>query len=99
MIQTANGRSSRNPDRLPVADEGFRAEGEKAPVAVAVDVDQSVRAQPRGLVLHRSNAVLRRRIAGNPERGAPGLDPQARDGRSEERRVGEECRSRWSPYH
>ena len=23
----------------------------------------------------------------------------ARDGRSEERRVGKECRSRWSPYH
>ena len=22
-----------------------------------------------------------------------------RDGRSEERRVGKECRSRWSPYH
>ena len=26
--------------------------------------------------------------------GAPGVD-----GRSEERRVGKECRSRWSPYH
>src|SRR3712207_9166057 len=25
--------------------------------------------------------------------------PQARDWRSEERRVGKECRSRWSPYH
>ena len=23
----------------------------------------------------------------------------ASDGRSEERRVGKECRSRWSPYH
>ena len=23
----------------------------------------------------------------------------AEDGRSEERRVGKECRSRWSPYH
>ena len=23
----------------------------------------------------------------------------SRDGRSEERRVGKECRSRWSPYH
>ena len=23
----------------------------------------------------------------------------AADGRSEERRVGKECRSRWSPYH
>ena len=29
---------------------------------------------------------------------APDLDP-ARKPRSEERRVGKECRSRWSPYH
>src|SRR3712207_6870838 len=26
-------------------------------------------------------------------------DQRAHDGRSEERRVGKECRSRWSPYH
>jgi len=26
-------------------------------------------------------------------------DPAAGLGRSEERRVGKECRSRWSPYH
>jgi glutaminyl-tRNA synthetase len=26
-------------------------------------------------------------------------DPDTRSGRSEERRVGKECRSRWSPYH
>ena len=25
--------------------------------------------------------------------------PDVRPGRSEERRVGKECRSRWSPYH
>src|SRR2546429_4321855 len=41
-----------------------------------------------GLVLHprghRAAAEARRRAA---------------DGRSEERRVGKECRSRWSPYH
>ena len=24
---------------------------------------------------------------------------EVKDGRSEERRVGKECRSRWSPYH
>ena len=32
----------------------------------------------------------------------PGSNPMpgdARSGRSEERRVGKECRSRWSPYH
>ena len=26
-------------------------------------------------------------------------DPMSRVARSEERRVGKECRSRWSPYH
>ena len=29
----------------------------------------------------------------------PEFDPQYRRARSEERRVGKECRSRWSPYH
>src|SRR2546425_8861969 len=28
-----------------------------------------------------------------------GMNPNTRDVRSEERRVGKECRSRWSPYH
>ena len=36
---------------------------------------------------HSHRAARRRRAAG------------ARDDRSEERRVGKECRSRWSPYH
>ena len=30
---------------------------------------------------------------------SPGSDPSIVEGRSEERRVGKECRSRWSPYH
>ena len=29
----------------------------------------------------------------------PGQSLNLRDNRSEERRVGKECRSRWSPYH
>ena len=36
---------------------------------------------------------------GRPGRGASRTRMQAVDGRSEERRVGKECRSRWSPYH
>ena len=38
----------------------------------------------------------------NPHRGVYDLAMRATDaheGRSEERRVGKECRSRWSPYH
>ena len=31
--------------------------------------------------------------------GLRGAKPMPKPGRSEERRVGKECRSRWSPYH
>src|SRR2546422_6586828 len=47
--------------------------------------------------------VVMLKIIGRPREGLPHLPclPQARpaDARSEERRVGKECRSRWSPYH
>src|SRR5258707_10635786 len=48
----------------------------------------------KGLVAHVSMAhpvspILRRRLR----------DAARAEGRSEERRVGKECRSRWSPYH
>src|SRR5882672_204742 len=32
-------------------------------------------------------------------RGGGSIPPPRTNGRSEERRVGKECRSRWSPYH
>ena len=31
--------------------------------------------------------------------GSQTISAQNKDNRSEERRVGKECRSRWSPYH
>ena len=34
-----------------------------------------------------------------PKKAAPAKKAAAPAGRSEERRVGKECRSRWSPYH
>src|SRR5256885_8666275 len=53
-----------------------------------------------------SSAPTRGRIpaarAALKNRGAPGTPSRstsATAGRSEERRVGKECRSRWSPYH
>ena len=46
----------------------------------------------------RKNALLERLT--NPERQIMFRVPWVDDkGRSEERRVGKECRSRWSPYH
>src|SRR5256886_17253431 len=38
------------------------------------------------------------RVAGLQQQVYAGVEPQDY-GRSEERRVGKECRSRWSPYH
>ena len=35
----------------------------------------------------------------NPDATREMLDAAVRHSRSEERRVGKECRSRWSPYH
>ena len=36
----------------------------------------------------------------NNQKGLNTMHSQGKDsGRSEERRVGKECRSRWSPYH
>ena len=39
------------------------------------------------------------RAAQAPGRGGVESDLCLHTGRSEERRVGKECRSRWSPYH
>ena len=41
--------------------------------------------------LHDLKVVKRKEVAGKIK--------EAREQRSEERRVGKECRSRWSPYH
>src|SRR3712207_8227438 len=50
-----------------------------------------------GPVLPRALVVARSGGGGGPV-GAAGHHP-AQPRRSEERRVGKECRSRWSPYH
>src|SRR3712207_6939304 len=49
----------------------------------------------------RSGAAARRARPGpaGPARASPPRTRSARHARSEERRVGKECRSRWSPYH
>ena len=41
--------------------------------------------------------VLSQKIFIGPD--ALGMTPRSEMNRSEERRVGKECRSRWSPYH
>src|ERR1017187_10870291 len=51
----------------------------------------------RELVRHDSRFRVECRAAGDSSRPAKGGTTESR--RSEERRVGKECRSRWSPYH
>src|SRR4030042_4848037 len=46
-------------------------------------------------ILHDFDWEIHPTLDEHPQAGAPIL----RDRRSEERRVGKECRSRWSPYH
>src|SRR5260370_19468696 len=51
--------------------------------------------------LHLLCVPLLDRLEGLPavQRDALGVALGLREGRSEERRVGKECRSRWTPYH
>src|SRR2546421_1186515 len=53
------------------------------------DLDASLGCVPTGLI---SRNLFDRRVADDSEKVHDGV-------RSEERRVGKECRSRWSPYH
>src|SRR2546421_3658503 len=50
-------------------------------------------------VIQAENAAAVQAAFEGPQPDAVLLDLQLPDGRSEERRVGKECRSRWSPYH
>ena len=51
-------------------------------------------------IIKKSNYVVFFGGAGvSTESGIPDFRSSDEDDRSEERRVGKECRSRWSPYH
>src|SRR5256885_13346711 len=57
---------------------------------------ESARAVHNGLVDREPALIVRCRTTCDV---VAALDFALREGRSEERRVGKECRSRWSPYH
>src|SRR2546427_5759456 len=63
----------------------------RCPSAGLLDVTQRPQVRPHGVRHHGAPCPQRRRAA----RGVLGEQRS----RSEERRVGKECRSRWSPYH
>src|SRR3712207_9528753 len=64
-------------------------------------MDRSVRIMERWIGLeHASGGVTSLVIEGfAPGEIAGSVGIRTADSRSEERRVGKECRSRWSPYH
>src|SRR2546426_1293262 len=61
---------------------------------VPVVHQKSVILSPSGLLLSPLRLPVKHRSATDVAGAGP-----SQDGRSEERRVGKECRSRWSPYH
>ena len=46
-----------------------------------------------------SNPMMKNTMQMAQQGNMQGIEQMARNLRSEERRVGKECRSRWSPYH
>src|ERR1043166_132079 len=62
--------------------------------------DAAARAmQPQLEKLFGQTVVIENRAGAGAVIGLDAIAKAAPDGRSEERRVGKECRSRWSPYH
>ena len=57
------------------------------------------RTAPPGVLRAMAAVDLRAVDSGENDVDAPAPDVERESTRSEERRVGKECRSRWSPYH
>src|SRR2546429_7521025 len=74
----------------------FRVEGHRLTrnLALAMAATES----PRKLTEAIAN-FLREVLTDQERSSRPQVLPKAAGKRSEERRVGKECRSRWSPYH
>ena len=63
----------------------------------ALELDESNLSHPAGLVF--SSRAQAFHVMEGQKRGQANTDLIQLTSRSEERRVGKECRSRWSPYH
>ena len=79
---------------LPGAIEGI-AQLNRAGFCIVIVTNQ--RCVAKGLLTEAELEILHRRMTDQLARGGATID--AIYYRSEERRVGKECRSRWSPYH
>ena len=66
-------------------------------VEVCLDVVQTYKDKPEGIKLITLTGISN--VSGEDQTGVARNLRKAGTTRSEERRVGKECRSRWSPYH
>ena len=69
--------------------------GQKVGYARVSSKDQNLERQTAALKKEKCFRIFEDTVSGSST-NRPGLDGALR---SEERRVGKECRSRWSPYH
>src|SRR2546430_16553128 len=73
-----------------------------SPDPLTIVVSESQRLVQR-LVIDKQKGTISFDISAGPVlgfgEGGPQFDRRGHKDRSEERRVGKECRSRWSPYH
>ena len=90
------GSRARGPDVLAVA----RLKGRRPDKPFLLLVADRDMAEAQGLAFSESASALARAFWPGPlTLVLPGGSGRLPDVRSEERRVGKECRSRWSPYH
>src|SRR2546430_16835092 len=97
------------PSSIMLTEPHGEAELEVGLLAIALDVDAMPDSRCKGHIVSGCDLYILKvehnRFCGRGEESLPGrhigIYPARQKGRrrSEERRVGKECRSRWSPYH
>src|SRR3712207_9132677 len=99
-------RIGRAPVELPngvnveLSDRSIKVTGPRGELTVPVGRGVRVEQEDGNLVVQRlSDAPPDRAMHGLTRSLLQNAVTGVTDGRSEERRVGKECRSRWSPYH
>src|SRR3712207_9215756 len=80
-------------------DEGAEASSRVSPKHSGMRGRRSLSAKDRIIAILENQLAEERAASGNLRRIIAALTQRIPELRSEERRVGKECRSRWSPYH